>query len=260
MRNRVGLLAVALTFTIGTQAFALDEFNLTNSALPDEQVSDLLRTVAIGADHRAYMPASSIGLLGFDLGLDVTAISVPTDFVTAMSAASGSDASAIPGTIPVPKLSFHKGLPGGVDFGFSYATSKLAGAADGLFSMWGLDLKYSILSGLGPLPAVAVRFNMSSSDLWFLSTNTYALDAIVSKNLYLIDPYAGAGLKYWSGELKVPVELAGASTTLSSSHSSMNPHIFVGIPLKLMFLRITAEADYNLAGITTYGAKVSLGF
>ncbi len=259
---RVFLLSMVLSVVVSRPVWAIEQqLPVDLSGLNNDLTTALIRTVALGADHRAYMPATPMGLaIGLDAGVDFTAVAVPKEFASALALSTGKAESTLPTVIPVPKLSLHKGFPGGFDLGFSYATSKMLLGQEDLFNVFGFDLKWAFIDGGNVKPAVAARFAYSKSKLWFMSTNTFSIDAVASKNLYVIDPYVGAGLKIWSGDLAIPVGIPGLPLTVSGSHSSVNPHIFAGLPFKMMLLRLTVEIDYNLAGMTSYGGKISFNF
>lgn len=248
------LVLSSVVLSVSAPAFALDSFIPSAVSALGTGAKDLLKTTAIGSDHRAYMPASALGIVGFDIGVDVTAIKVSNEFEAAMSAITGSPVSLA--VIPVPRLSVHKGLPFGVDLGFSYF--KLQDKA----SLWGGEAKWAFLNGGLVLPSIAARVSYSSSKLWFLETSTFKFDVVASKNFMVFEPYGGLGIQSWSGDLKLDaIQAAVASAAGVSTHASgTSPHIYGGLAMKLLLLRITGEVDYNTSGVTTYGLKASLGF
>jgi hypothetical protein len=153
-------------------------------------------------------------------------------------------------TLPLPKVSIFKGFGGGVDLGFSFISSGEA------FSIYGGSIQWAFLRKSPVGPHAALRLSAAFSDLSFISTSNYGLDLIVSKKLAIIDPYLGAGFQLWSGSLEVPNFPGG----LTNSNSGFSPHIFVGLPINLLFLKLVGEYDYNFAGVTTYGGKIALSF
>lgn len=257
---RIKALFTTLIFVFPAQVFALSTYvpniaalqNLTNAG-----ANALIQTVAVGADYHAYMPASPMGLIiGLDVGLDVTFLTLPSAFNTAFTTATGA---AAPGLIPIPKLNIHKGLPKGIDLGFTFSTySDPANPTANLVTIYGGEVKWAFIDGGIILPSVAVRGAASMTNVFFMNTNTYTLDLTASKTFFLFEPYIGAGMDFWSGTLSV----SGGSlpTSVSASQSGANPHFYVGTPIKILFLRVTAEYDYSLAGVTTYGGKISINF
>jgi len=240
-------------------AFAISSISVTDlSTLTTTSVSSLLQTAALGLDHRDYQPATPLGMmLGVDIGVDVTAISVPTAFTTALSLATGQSSSNLPSVLLVPKLNLHKGLPMGIDLGLTWISVADSSSSSTVAQEIGGEVQYALVNNLA-MPAISARLTDSYTTLYFMSTNTWALDVLMSKNLVVIDPYVGVGMKYWSGQLNVPTGVTGL--TVSGSSSGFTPHIYAGLPLKLAIIKMTGEVDYNFAGFTTYGLKLSLSF
>lgn len=243
-----------LGLLLSTNVFALSPINPSNfSTFGSGEVTTLIRTAAIGADHHAYMPASSLGLLlGIDVGVDLTVVSVPTDFINLVQAASGNTGS-VPSTLPLPKLNIHKGLPFGIDVGVSW--TNIAGILNG----WGADVKWNFTPEIVPFN-FAARFSLNSMRIWYINTSTYSLDALLSKKFLILEPYVGAGLQYWNGSLDIPASATQLPVGISASAGGINPRFFGGIGLRLLFIRVVAELDYSTSGITNYGAKASVTF
>lgn len=224
------------------------------SSLTNSSVEALLKTVGVGADHRAYMPASDLGIaLGFDVGIDFTAIKPPQEFIDAFALVTGQ---SIPTYIPLPRLNIHKGLPFGIDLGFSYL-----GYTDPGFSvkMVGGEVKWAFIRGKA-LPAVAARVSGNYSSLGFLNSRSYKFDITASKSLVVAEPYVGTGLQIWSGELSYPATVGSLPVDVSGKASGTNPHFYAGLMMKLIAFRVSAEYDYSTTGVSTVGGKVSLGF
>jgi hypothetical protein len=253
MKSKFLALSLGITFLGAPTAFATSNFTPGNFAAltSNAMTKSLVETVGLAADHRAYMPASALGMsIGFDLGVDVTSISLPSDFVTAMNAASAE--GGVPSSLILPKLNIHKGLPGNFDIGFS-----------GIWyqgnSVNGFEVKWAPLPGSAALPALAARLSYTNAKLFFLSTNTWKLDAVVSQDFVFVEPYAGFGFQLVDGK----VDVSGATSLpagVSASASSFTEHFYVGLPIKLFLLRVTAEYDINFSGVSQYGAKASLSF
>jgi hypothetical protein len=226
--------------------------------LGNDAVSDLIETVGIAADHRAYAPATALGLLlGIDVGVDATYFSLPTDFANALASASGQTTSTLPSGLLLPKLNIHKGLPFGIDIGATFMT--LSSGGNKLFSSYAGEIKYAFINSAA-LPAVAVRASYSVNSVYFLDANTFTLDALVSKNLILIDPYLGAGIQRWSGKINIPAGIPTLQSGISNEASGTAFHVYGGVQLKLAILKLVGEAAYSTAGMTTFGTKVSIGF
>lgn len=237
-----------------TYAISLNPSSITGLNSQD-MVDSLLKTVALGADHRDYMSASNLGItLGFDLGVDVRVIKVPSTFGDALNIVTGQ---SIPAYIPVPRLVFHKGFPFGVDLGFSYFGIT---TPDVSIKMYGGEVQWAFLKGNLAMPSMAIRATANYSALGFIHTHTYKADIVASKSLLLLEPYFGAGFQSWSGDLNFPVHLGPLPATISGHSSGTNTHYFGGLILKLLIARIAFEGDYSTARVMSYGMKLSLGF
>lgn len=237
----------------GRAAWALPDFDPGDvSALSSANLEALVQTVAIGTDHRAYMTARPLGVTGIDAGLELTLFRLPSEFLDAMTAAGV--ASGVPALLPVPRLNLHKGFPLGLDLGFSFVT--LQGNR-----ILGVEIQWAFLRTKPLLPFVALRASTTLSRLFFMNTRTYKADILASKGVgLLLEPYAGFGVQFSSGDLNVPVGgPGGLQLSVAGQKSSTDPHVFLGLPIKLVLLRVTAEYDYSFAGIQSYGIKASLG-
>lgn len=247
--TRVLILFLSSFSLFSKSAWALPEFDATSFAgVNDAMIQSVIKTVAIGADFRAFRPAAALGaVIGLDVGIDGVLVKTPAEFRSAMQQTGGGD----PGDyVGVPRLNIHKGLPGGVDLGFSYF------GYSG-YSLLGFDIQYAPLRGGAAKPALAIRASYNKNDLFWVKTTTWKFDLLVSKSFVIFEPYLGFGLQAFSGD----VELSSGQSLdpgVSGSFSGEPAHFFVGTPLKLGIFHITAEFDRSFAGVTTYGAKVSL--
>jgi len=241
------LLLPFLGFSFSANAFT--EFNAgALDSLTNAYTESLLETVAIGADHQAYRPASTLGIaLGLDVGVDVTFITFPDEFQDALTTLGNAD---VPSSIPLPRLSVYKGLPANFDLGFSYVglsgMSIISGAVQ-----WG------VMQGVA-YPSLALRASYTTSNLWFLKTNTTTIDAVVSKGLVVAEPYAGLGYQIASGNLDVTLSDLPSGVTAEYSGSSLRAYL--GVKLNLALLKITPQYTYSFTGLSNYGVKLSLAF
>ncbi len=218
--------------------------NLTDSA-----VESLVKTVAIAGDYHPMMSAAPLGIaIGLDIGIDVTLIKVPDDFKSALVLAGVG--SSIPALLPIPRVTIHKGFPFGIDLGFSFLPLD-----PNLVKVLGFDVKYAIIKGNPALPALAARASYNITKLSsFINTKCFKIDVLVSKKLVVIDPYAGLGVQFASGQLDITT---GLPVNISEKRSKTALHAYVGLPLKLIFLNFTGEFDYSFVGVYSIGTRLS---
>lgn len=222
------------------------------SGLSQSDLDMILKTVAIGADHRAYRSAENMGItLGIDIGIDVTVVQPSDQFRSALTTISGTDATNT--TVFLPRFNFHKGLPGRIDLGFSFISYQT-------MKVYGLEASWNPIPGNSVGPNVQARLSASYANLWFIQSRTFKLDAVASKALVVFDPYGGLGLQFWNGTLNVPSNVATAfqAAGLSQNASGMGFHIFAGVTFKLVFLKFAAEYDWSSSSTSTIGTKVSI--
>ena len=185
---------------------------------------------------------------GFDFGLDVTAVSLPADFQTALATASNQNSSSNPRFFSRFRNSaFTKAF---LTESISVSAELLTGTS---FDLYGGDVKWAFLREKAG--TLAIRQTISYAKLFYFSAHTYDTQVLVSKNLLFIDPYFGLGYLVWNGDISGN----GLPAGVDGSRSGGNPHIFMGVPLKLMALRIIAEYDYNFAGLNSYGMRIGFG-
>jgi hypothetical protein len=213
------------------------------SSLTNAAASDLLEVSAYGADHRPYASARALGVsLGLDLGVDVTVISVPQSFKDAMKLIGSTD---IPTSIPLPRINVRKGLPWGVDFGFTWV-------GYGVYSVLGFDLQKNWIRQ--PV-ALASRISYGKQSLNFIHSSTFSMDALASIGFLLFEPYLGLGAQFGSGDLRFNSGNVPVSVQTQKSFSSMR--FFAGLPISLLVLKVTFEYSTTFSGLSTYGAKAA---
>lgn len=250
----LGCAFVALMMPASALAQLFPDLTLlaTLAGISPAQVSATIQTVALGADHRPYMSAKGTGMAGFDLGVELTGFTAPSQFAAAMGALTGGQA---PSTLLIPKINLHKGLPGGLDVGISVFYWQLAASSNPISSFGG-DLKWTFFELPAGL-ALAIRGQFDLNYIWFFQTQTFGLDTLVSFPLVFIDPYVGVGAAFWNGSMNVT---AGQGLTISNAANGLSPRVYIGCPLKLGIFRLTANFEYSFSGLVTYGGKVSFGW
>lgn len=224
------------------------DLSFTNvSAFTDTFVASLIRPIAIEGEFKPYRPATPLGLvLGLDIGADVTLITLPTDFQTALAAVGGSLTSPL----PLVRLQLHKGLPAGIDLGFSYFGY---GAA---IRTWGIMGQWAFVTM--PLD-LAVRVVYSNMTLSIVNANSTSFEAVVSKALGPINPYFLVGFQTAGGSINLSGQSFPVSVTLPNPTFS-GVKTGLGLELKLAILKLTGEWSTNTLGQSAIGGKTSLSF
>jgi len=208
--------------------------------LTQDQFDAVTRDLGAAFAYKGVAPGTSLGVLGFDLGVEVT--DTKLENVGAIRAA-GNDA---PDHVVIPKLHAHKGLWGGFDVG-----AFVGGASRVSATLYGLDLRYAIVEDGLAAPAIGIRASGTrATGLGPLKMDTAALDGMVSKRLALFTPYAGAGIVRMRGSVD--------GSTLATQTVSKG-RVFAGINLNLLATNLAFEAE-KLGDNTSLSAKVGFRF
>jgi len=216
------------------------------STIIQQDFRDLTEQIGLAISYMPLAPAAPLGLLGFDAGVEITAININQSLpVWAKVITDGR----ITDYIYLPKLHVQKGLPLGLDIGVVY--TKLPNSN---LSMIGGELKWAFLEGGIAMPAAALRASYTKllgvSDL---NLNTYGLDLSASKGIAFLTPYAGVGMVWIT----------------SRAHSSLAPFLhaeqvnrvkgFVGLRVSILhFISLVAEA--NFSKVQAYSLRANISF
>jgi hypothetical protein len=190
--------------------------------------------------YKGVTPATALGTLGFDIGIEVTDTKVEN---SSAFRRAGADADS---HIVVPKLHVHKGLPGGFDIG-----AFIGGATEVDATLYGAELRYAILQDGLTTPAVGARLSgTKATGLGDLEVSTLALDAMISKRFTLVTPYAGAGI------VRVQSRLKGSSLAEERFNQS---RYFLGVNLNLLAANFAIEAE-KMGDNNSISAKIGFRF
>lgn len=239
-----GMVAAALVIAVSPVLAA--DINFGNNSLTQGEFKDLSKEAGAALGYRNMAPAAPLGVTGFDIGGEVSALSIDSNY---WDKAFNNDA---PSYLIIPKIRARKGLPFGIDVGVMYSY-----VPNSNIKLYGAELSKAILEGSAATPAVGVRATYTKlAGVDDLALQTYGIDASVSKGFVFITPYAGAGMMWINSEAKG--QLKTWSPTLTSETISV-PRVFGGLKLSpLPLFAITAEAEYAVRPI--YSLKVAVGF
>jgi hypothetical protein len=237
VNRRLHVVAAILASSATLPAFAgLD----TLSTLTQSQFSALAKDLGAAAAYKGVTPGNSLGITGVDVGLELTQTKI--DNSDALRRAGGSDSS----NLFVPKVHVYKGLPGCFDIGAF--VSRISGIDA---TLAGASLRYQIVEDGLATPSVALRVSGSRiAGVSQLGLNTFAVDAIVSKKLTFVTPYAGVGSVRTNANAKVG-NLGDANSTAS--------HVFVGVNANFLLSNFAIEAE-RLGETNSVSAKVGFRF
>jgi hypothetical protein len=223
-------------------ALAADfDIDLT-SLLGQDEFKDFSEEAGLALSYFPLSPAESLGVLGFDIGAEVTAANIREDrsYWTKIT----EDA---PSQIILPKLHVQKGLPFGFDIGAVYSKVPQSNV-----SMVGGELKWAFISGNAVWPAVAIRGSYTRLlGVDDLDLETIGADLSISKSLAFVTPYAGIG-QVWikSKEKDQTLDLEKESLSLTKG--------FIGVKISLLIVNFVAEADFSK--IPLYSGRINIGF
>jgi hypothetical protein len=193
-------------------------------ALGQEEFRDLSRDLGAAFAYKGVTPATALGPLGFDLGIEVTDTKMGNSTLFARAGAGGQS------RLVIPKLHVHKGLLGGLDVG-----AFLAAVPDVDASLYGAELRYALVDDGIAAPAVGIRASATRANgLGALKVSTAALDLTVSKAFTALTPYAGAGM--------VRVQSSAAGTSLSQERINQG-RVFGGLNVNLLAVNLAFEAE-----------------
>jgi hypothetical protein len=239
----MGLIFVFFTNIPSVSAFDADIIINATTAIVQQEFDDFSEEVGLAVSYLPLAPAEPLGILGFDVGIEVTAVNIKQNSSYWKAIAPGA-----PSQLPLPKIHVQKGLPFGIDVGAVYARVPSSN-----IEMIGGEIKWAFIRGNTLLPAVAVRGSYTRLlGVTNLEVETAGADISISKGFLFITPYIGYG-QVWikSRTVDLPLLNLESNTTL--------PKPFIGVKISpLPIINIVAEADFST--ITLYTVRLNIGF
>lgn len=246
------VLAGVLICVLITAATACAKDISFTSPLTQDQFKDVSRQLGSLLGYRKTAPAEPLGITGFDIGVEVSAMSIDSSSAY-WEAAFGGDA---PGYLGYGRLRARKGLPFGIDVGAMYAY-----VPDSNVEAYGFELSKAILEGSVVTPALGVRATYTRlTGLNDLDMQTAGADGTLSKGFAILTPYIGGGMLWIESKAKGDLQaLSTAAGSKLSDESLWIPRGFAGVKLAFFpLLSLTAEAEYAVRPI--YSLKLAVGF
>lgn len=238
-------LVAAMSVLVGTASWAAD---LDPRSLAQGEFKDFSKEAGFALSYFPLAPAEPLGITGFDVGVEVTAIDID-ESKGYWKNQGGVNKGDFPAMLPVPKLHAQKGLPFGIDIGAIYSK-----VPDSNIQLIGGELKWAVLKGNVATPAVALRGSFTKLlGVDNLDLQTIGYDASISKGVAMFTPYAGVGQVVIESEAKnLPLGITLDKETITETK------YFVGVKTSLLLLNIAAEADF--AEVPAYSLRVGMGF
>jgi len=226
---RLSLLALILLLPTIAGASTLTVRNLFAS-----EYRDLTRDLAAALQFKQVAPAATLGVHGFEIGLEVSATDI--DEQAGYWSLVTDDP---PDYLVIPKVHLLKGLPGRVD---AEAMVTFLPSAD--IFLWGLAAKWTWLDGRDAVPAASLRLSVTDlSGVDELDFTTVGADVAVGPELRWADPYLGAGMVWVLSEARV--RAAEGDLLVTEKESFVSPHVFAGCRVYLPWVAITTELDWG---------------
>lgn len=203
----------------------------------------LTKEVGSAIAYRNLAPAAPLGLTGFDVAVQVSAIEVNDEKGYWKAATNNA-----PNYIIYPSLRVRKGLPLGIDVGVMYTP-----IADTGIKVYGAELSKAILEGGITTPALGVRATYTRLDgVADVSLQTAGIDASISKGFLILTPYAGGGMVWIDGKYD-------GNLVKLEREKFWQPRGFVGVKISpLPLVGVTAEVEYAARPI--YSLKLGVSF
>jgi hypothetical protein len=235
------LASALLSLGLAPAAHAADIKSLEN--LVQNEFRAFSEDLGAAVSYKPLIPAESLGITGFDIGLSATATKFRNSEIWKKAAAN----SNVPSYLIIPSLRAHKGLPFDIDIGAS-----LTMVPSSNIRLLGGELRWAVLPGSLLIPAIALRASYTSmSGVDQLAMNTMGLDASISKGFAFFTPYAGIGtVRVSSKPRNVPV---------LQKERFDRTKVFVGSNLNFGLLNLALEAD-RTGNVSSYGMKFGLRF
>ena len=217
-------------------------------ALEQNAFRDVAQNLAAATHYKSVSPGESLGLLGFDLSIGLSATSVDDD--AAFERASGGEHDDGDSLLQA-RLSAHKGLPFGIDIG-----AFVGSLPDQEMTLAGAELRFALVEGGVATPSVALRGSYSrvldtKADGLDIEGSSAAVELSVSKGFLMFTPYAGAGIVYSD------FEPSGFDTL--DDESFEQGKLYLGVNVNLLTFNIAVEAD-RTGDHDTFTGKIGLRF
>ena len=227
----------ALAACAATAASAGDLNNV--AALSQDEFRDVVQDLGAAFSYKGVTPATPLGVLGWDLGVEVTDTRVENKDAFSKAGGGSSD-------IVVPKVHVTIGLPARFDLG-----AFVGGASQVNATLLGGELRYAMIDDTLTTPAVALRLaGTNASGMGDVRLYTASLDAMISKRFTVFTPYAGIGT----------VRIASTAKNTGLADETVNRgRGFIGAQFNFVGANLAFEAE-RMGSNTSLSAKLGIRF
>lgn len=195
--------------------------------------------------YKPVAPGEPLGLLGFDIGLELTATDLEGSKVYQRVTGSSNSTDYL----IVPKLHVHKGLPLRLNVDAFYST-----VPDSNIELFGGAIGFSLLEGGVATPALTVRATATRlSGIDNFDLDTQGVELTISKGFALLTPYAGIG------RVHVTSEPTGIAASGLKKESFDLDKLFAGLNINLGLVNLAFEAD-KTGDAASYSGKFGFRF
>ena len=238
------LLAAAATLAAVCAAPASHALEInTLQLLTQSEFRALSEDLGATMSYKALVPAESLGVVGFDVGVGLTATELQHRDVWS-KAAAGADA---PKALPLASVRVVKGLPFHIDVGAALSRVPTTSA-----TTVGGELRWAFVPGGVLTPAVAVRLSHAQlSGIDQLKASSTGLDVSISKGFLFVTPYLGVG------SVNTRTQVTG--TTALKAERFRQTRVYGGANVNLGLVNLAVEAD-KTGDASSVGLKAGLRF
>jgi hypothetical protein len=243
MKKNLFLLISIFVLFSQTRAFADTTIVFPNTFTVQSDFRSLSKEVGLAIAVIPMEPAAPMGILGFDIGVEASVVSIHNNDPFWSLATNGS----APSSLIIPKLHINKGLPANIDIGLVYSS-----VPNSNVSLIGGDLKFAILEGSVATPAVALRGSFSKlNGVPDLTLSSATVDLSISKGIGPVTPYAGVE--------EVFIQSTATNAALNLTAESIQSFKgFIGAKFSLVFLNLVGQVD--MGELPMYTLRLNLGW
>jgi hypothetical protein len=224
---------------------------LLSGTLGREEFRTFTRQLGFAASYFPLAPAAPLGILGFDAGVEMTAVNVSQS--SSFWRKAVRDQSP-PSYLVIPRLHVQKGLPLNIDVGASFTSVPLTN-----MSIIGGEVKWAVVEGGLVLPAVAIR--LSGTKLFGgseVGLETYGADLSISKGFLFFTPYVGIGQLYVNSRTNSSAIRAANGVDFRETEAITKP--FVGLKIKPPLIPFSLAAQADFGPVVAYSLRANISF